>query len=98
VERGRRGTLGADEEKVALGEARLNRRDVDGLKQLRLQELTDSSDFVSRQRGVRIGEKAVGGEVARIGVHGFPAFHQSKLLEAEVTVDSGKGRAARRQV
>ena len=90
------GPAGADEEEVALGEAGLNRRHVDGLKQLRLEQFADPGDLVARQNRVRIGKKSVGGKVRWIGVDRFPSFYQAKLLEAQIAVDSAKGwRCAR---
>ena len=50
----------ADEEKVALSEKGLNGCDVDGLKQLRLQEFADPSDLVARQIGA-LYRQAIGG-------------------------------------
>ena len=91
-------TTGTDEEQVALGEAGLNGRDVDGLQQLRLEQFTDPGDLVARQHRVRIGQKPVRGKVRGIDVHRFPAFHQGQLLEAQITIDPAKAGAAGRQV
>ena len=81
----------ADQEQVALGEARLDRRDVDRLQQLRLEQLADAGDLVPRQDGVGVGEEAVGRVVRRIGVDRLPALDQRELLEAEVACRSGPG-------
>ena len=50
-ERARR-TCRANQEEVALGEAGLNRRDVEWLKQLGLEQLADPGDLVTRQSGI----------------------------------------------
>ena len=42
------GPAGADEEKIAFGEARLNGSHVERLQQLRLEQLADSRDFMPR--------------------------------------------------
>ena len=41
-----------NEEEVALGETGLNGCDVDGLKQLGLEQFADSSDLVARQSSI----------------------------------------------
>ena len=98
VEGETRRACGTDEEQVALGKAGLNGRDVDGLKQLRLEQFADPGDLVARQNSVGVGQKPVGGKVSWIGVDGLPSFYQAKLLEAQIVVDLAKGRAARSQV
>src|SRR5262245_45852623 len=92
------GALAADQEQIALGERGLNGRNVDGLKQLRLEQLADPGDLVARQNRIRIGQKPMSGKVSRIDVDGFPSFHQGKLLETHISVDSAKGCASCRQV
>ena len=57
-------SAGADQEQVALGEAGLDRRDVDRLQQLRLEQLADAGDLVARQGRVGVGEEPVRGVVA----------------------------------
>src|SRR5439155_7348597 len=94
VEGERPRTAGTDEEEVALGEAGLNGRHVEGLKQLGLEQFADPGDLVARQNSIRIGQKPMGGKVTGIGVDRFPAFYQGKLLEAQVTVDSRQAGAA----
>ena len=98
VEGETRRSCGADEEQIALGEARLNGRDVNGLKQLRLKQFADSGDLVARQNRVgsasnRWAEKFVGSVLTD-----FPSFDQAKLLETQIVVDLAKGCAARSQV
>ena len=76
-----RRSSGTDEEQVALGEARLNGRHIERLKQLRLEQFADPGDLVARQNRIRIGQKSVGGKVRWIGVDRLPSFHQAELLE-----------------
>ena len=89
---------GADQFQIALGKTRLNRREVNGLQQLRLQQFTRSGDFVARQDGIRIGQQPVGGEIRRIDVDRFPAFGKRKLLETQIAVNAPEARAARGEV
>src|SRR5262249_50332317 len=56
-------------EQVAFGEFRLERRAVDRLAQLRLQELADARHVVTGQCSVAIRKKAVCRVVARVDVH-----------------------------
>ena len=94
VEGQRPRALRADQEQVALAEARLDRRGVERLEHLRLEELADAGDLVARQRGVGVGEQPVGRVVARVGVDRGPALDEAQLLEAEVGVDAAQARAA----
>src|SRR5438093_966464 len=90
VERERSRAASADEEQATLGEAGLNGRNVDGLQQLRLEQFADPGDLVAGQNRIRIGQKPVRGKICWIGVHRFPAFHQGKLLEAQIAIDPAK--------
>src|SRR5262249_25450309 len=67
-------------------------------QQLRLQQFADPGDLVTRQSGVRIGEKSMRGEVARVRVNRTPPFHQGELLKAQVSVHARQTGAARREV
>src|SRR5581483_11045251 len=90
--------LGTDKKQFALSKIGLNGRDVERFQQLRLEQFTNPDNLMARQRRVGIGQESVGGKVGWIGVDRLPSFYQSKLLEAQITVDLGKGCAARRQV
>ena len=60
VEGETRRACGANEEEVALGETGLNGSDVDGLKQLGLEQFTDPGDLVARQSS-SMYRQAIGG-------------------------------------
>ena len=98
VEGERGGPLRGRQEQVALPEAGLDRRRVEGLEHLRLEQLADSRDLVPRQRGVGVRQQAVGREVAGVGVHRGPTLDEGQVLEAEVRVQAAQARAARREV
>src|SRR5215510_2382489 len=87
VERERPRTASADEEQVALGEAGLNGRDVDGLQQLGLEQLTDPGNLVAWQHRVRISQKPVRGKICWSGVYRVAAVQQGELLEAQISID-----------
>ena len=89
---------GADEEQVALCKARLNRGDVDGLKQLRLEQFADPCDLMAWQSRIGVGQKPVGRKVARVGIDRFPSFHQGELLKAQIAVNSREACASCSQV
>ena len=98
VETGGGRSLAADELKVALGEGRLNRGDVDRLQQLALEQLAHPRDLTPRQGLVGVGQKPVGRKVGRVGVDRVPAFDQSALLEPQVVVNTGQTGASGGQV
>src|SRR5436190_616357 len=87
VERQTCRTSGTEKKQIAFCETRLNRRSIQRLKQLRLQQFTDPSNLMARQDRIGICQKPVGREVSWIGVDGLPSFYQRKLLESKIAVD-----------
>ena len=51
-----------------------------------------------RQGRVTVGQQAVGGEIARVGIHRLPALYQGALLKAEVIIDTRDAGAASGEV
>jgi hypothetical protein len=98
AEREVRRTLRREQEQVAFALARLDRHQVARLQHLRLEQLGDACDLVARLRAVRVGEQAVRGVVADVGVDRLPALDERQTLEAEVVVDAAEARAARGRI
>src|SRR5688500_13598478 len=84
--------------KISHSKARLNGVDVNGLQELCLEQFADTSDFMPLDIEVSIRKKAVRGMITWIKTQGFSGFHKRALLEAQIAVDTGQTRTARRLV